>query len=588
MDKNRLYYGDNLKVLKAEGQHRIDSESVDLIYLDPPFNSEQIYNVVFATAPGDPSAQIHAFDDTWKWTTETSRTYNFLVNEGGLPTAPAEALRAVHTLVRESPMTAYMTNMAPRLVELHRVLKSTGSLYLHCDPSASHYLKIMLDAIFGPRCFRSEIIWRRTGAHGKARRWTPVHDVILFYTKTDGDGYTWNRPTLPYMKGHVEEYFEQDGDEWRTSYYGNVMTGSGLRGGESGKPWKGIDPSAKGRHWAIPGKLVEDAGEDFTGMSQHEKLDRLYELGFITIEPGEAWPIYSHTIKPSDGVTAPDIWAYQPYTEGTVFDLTAPNFTSPRGIDADVRWLSPRDRERMGYPTQKPVGLLERIIKASSNPGDVVLDPFCGCGTTLDAAIRTGRRWIGIDITYIAVDLIRNRLETTHGSAINDTYDVLGVPEDLAAAHALFERDPLEFERWAVSLVRGTPNTKQVGDRGIDGNIRYYRGKKEKPGRIAVSVKGGRQLNPQMVRDLGGVVAQDDSIDGGVLITLWKPTRGMLQAADTAGNYEDIVKNSYPKLQILTVEELLTGTRASTPTVIPPYTEARPVEEVVEQLELGF
>lgn len=588
VDKNRLYYGDNLKVLKGDGSHRIDSESVDLIYLDPPFNSEQIYNVVFATAPGDPSAQIHAFDDTWKWTTDTSRTYDFLVNEGGLPATAAEALRAVRALVRESPMTAYMTNMAPRLVELHRVLKPTGSFYIHCDPSASHYLKVMLDAIFGPRCFRSEIIWRRTGAHGKAKRWTPVHDVILFYTKTDGDGYTWNRPTQPYMKGHVEEYFEQDGDEWRTSYYGNVLTGSGLRGGESGKPWKGIDPSAKGRHWAIPGKLVEDAGEDFSGMTQHEKLDRLYELGYITIVPGEAWPIYSHTIKPSDGVTAPDIWAYQPYTEGTVFDLSAPDFTSPRGIDADVRWLSPRDKERLGYPTQKPVGLLERIIRTSSNPGDVVLDPFCGCGTTLDAAIRTDRRWMGIDITYIAVDLIRNRLRTTHTSSIDETYEVLGLPEDLAAAYDLFERDPLEFERWAVSLVRGTPNTKQVGDRGIDGNIRYYRGKREKPGRIVVSVKGGKQLSPQMVRDLGGVVAQDDSIDGGVLITLWNPTRGMQQAADTAGVYEDIVKNSYPKLQILTVEQLLSGTRASTPTIIPPYTEARPVEEVVEQLELGF
>jgi DNA methylase/Restriction endonuclease len=296
--------------------------------------------------------------------------------------------------------------------------------------------------------------------------------------------------------------------------------------------------------------------------------------------------MYTHVIRPAEGVTAPDIWAYQPYTEGTVFDATAGDFTSPRGIDADVRWLSPQDSERMGYPTQKPVGLLERIIRASSNPGDLVLDPFCGCGTTLDAAIRTDRQWIGIDITYIAVDLIRNRLRTAHGPPIDDTYEVLGLPADLAAAHALFERDPLEFERWAVSLVRGTPNTKQVGDRGIDGIVRYYRGKKAKAGRIAVSVKGGKQLNPQMVRDLGGVVAQDDTIDGGILITLWKPTKGMYQAADTAGVYEDIVQNSYARLQILTVEELLEGARANTPVVIPPYTEARPVEEVVEQLEL--
>lgn len=554
---------------------------------EPPFNSEAVYNVTFADA-GDASAQIHAFDDTWKWSVETGQQYDYLVSGGGLPEKPAEALRAIRALVRESPLTAYMVNMTPRMVELHRVLKSTGSLYLHCDPTASHYLKVMLDSIFGPKCFRSEIIWRRTGAHGKARRFTPVHDVILFYTKTDGDGYTWNRPTLPYMKGHVAEYFVQDGDTWRTNYYGNVLTGSGLRGGESGMSWKGFNPSDKNRHWAIPGKLVEDCGEDFSGMTQHQKMDRLFELGYITITEGEAWPMYQHSIKPSDGVTAPDIWAYQPYTEGTVFDVEAPGFTSSNGIDADVRWLSPKDRERLGYPTQKPVGLLERIIAASSNEGDLVMDPFCGCGTTLDAAIRLSRRWIGIDITYIAVDLIRNRLRTTYTEAIDATYEVLGLPEDLAAAHDLFERDPLEFERWAVSLVRGTPNTKQVADRGVDGIIRYYRGKREKPGRIAVSVKGGKQLNPQMVRDLVGVIGSDDTIDGGILVTRYAPTSGMKKAAAEAGSYLGPAGNPNPKVQILTVEQLLGGEKPQVPLIIPPYTEARPVEEVVEQLDLGF
>ncbi|MBP2452488.1 DNA methyltransferase [Mycolicibacterium lutetiense] len=582
MSKNRLFYGDNLKVLKE----RVATDSVDLIYLDPPFNSEAVYNVTFADA-GDASAQIHAFDDTWKWSVETGQQYDYLVSSG-LPEKPAETLRAIRALVHETPLTAYMTNMAPRLVELHRVLKGTGSLYLHCDPTASHYLKVMLDAIFGPRCFRSEIIWRRTGAHGKARRFTPVHDVILFYTKSDGDRYTWNRPTLPYMKGHVADYFVQDGDAWRTDYYGNVLTGSGTRNGESGMPWKGFNPTAKGRHWAVPGKLVEDSGEDFTGMTQHQKMDRLYELGYITIAEGETWPIYQHTIKPSDGVTAPDIWAYQPYTVGTVFDLEGENYTSKNGIDADVRWLSPKDRERLGYPTQKPVGLLERILKASSNEGDLVMDPFCGCGTTMDAAIRLKRRWIGIDITYIAVDLIRNRLRTTHGPLIDETYEVLGLPEDLAAAHDLFERDALEFERWAVSLVRGTPNTKQVGDRGRDGIIRYYRGKKEKAGRLVVSVKGGKQLNPQMVRDLAGVIASDDTIDGGVLITRYTPTRGMVQAAADAGSYTDVAGNAYARVQLFTVEELLEGVKPSTPPIIRPYTEARPVEEVVEQLDFGF
>jgi SAM-dependent methyltransferase len=283
-------------------------------------------------------------------------------------------------------------------------------------------------------------------------------------------------------------------------------------------------------------------------------------------------------VKPGDGVSAPDIWAYQPYTEGMVFGTS-------EGIDADVRWLSPRDRERLGYPTQKPVGLLERIIKASTDPGDLVLDPFCGCGTTLDAAVRLDRRWIGIDITYIAVDLIRNRLRQTHGPSIDDTYEVLGVPADLAAAHDLFARDHFEFERWAVSLVKGTPNEKQVGDRGRDGLVRYYRGKREKPGQIVVSVKGGKQLNPSMVRDLEGTVAHDPKIDGGVLITLWQPTTGMQQAANTSGTFKDPVGNSYPRIQLITIEELFAGKRPQFPLVIPPYTEARP-REVVEELML--
>lgn len=575
---NRLYYGDNLPIMREQ----LDRESVDLVYLDPPFNSNRVYNVGFAAA-GDASAQIQAFDDTWTWTPETSNQYDFLVLQGGLPSRAAEALAAVRVIVGETPLAAYMVNMAPRLQELHRVLKETGSLYLHCDPTASHYLKIMLDAVFGPKCFRSEIIWRRTGGHGKVRRFAPVHDVILFYTKSPKkDGYNWYGARQPYMEGHIRDYFVQDEKGWRTNYYGNVLTGSGTRGGESGQPWQGVDPTSKGRHWAIPGQIVEDSGEDFTGMSQHQKLDRLLELGLITIDPANYWPMYQHYVQPTDGVSAPDIWAYQPYTEGTVFGRAD-------GIDADVRWLSTRDRERLGYPTQKPVGLLERILQASSKPGDVVLDPFCGCGTTLDAAVRMDRQWIGIDITYIAVDLIRNRLRLTHGASIDDTYEVRGVPSDLAAAHNLFERDPFEFERWAVSLVRGTPNEKQVGDRGRDGIIRYYRGRREKPGQIVVSVKGGKQLNPAMVRDLGGTIAQDAKVDGGILITMYPPTTGMLQAVNTAGTFLGPAGVHHPLMQVLTVPDLLAGAKPDLPSIIPPYTEARPVDEVVQEvLDFGI
>ncbi len=342
-------------------------------------------------------------------------------------------------------MLAYMSMMAPRLVELCRVLKPTGSIYLHCDPTASHYLKILMDAIFDPRHLRNEIVWRRTGSHGKARRYAPIHDTLLFYTKTNV--YKWNFPKRSYMKGHVEGYFVKDEKGWHTNYYGNVLTGSGLRNGESGKPWRGFDPSAKGRHWAIPGSLVEEIGEDLSHLTQHQKLGRLYELGYIKIVPGQAWPIYEHYIKPDDGTPTSDIWAFQPYTQGTVFG-------TEKGIDEDVRWLQPQDKERLGYPTQKPVDLLERIIQASSDPGDIVLDPFCGCGTTIDAAQKLGRKWIGIDITSIAINLIKTRLLSAYGADIMKTYTVRGEPTTLSEAQTLAEQDEADhrhqFQWWAL------------------------------------------------------------------------------------------------------------------------------------------
>jgi len=246
-------------------------------------------------------------------------------------------------------------------------LKPTGSFYLHCDPTSSHYLKLVLDAVFIPQGgdFRSEIIWRRTGAHNKAKRWAPIHDVIFFYTKSAQ--FSWNPHRCAYMVGHVKEHFVPDGKGgYRTNYYGNVLTGSGTRKGESGKIWRGIDPTAKGRHWAIPSAIWEETEIDPTGLSQHEKLDALFDEGLITITPCDAWPMYSLSIRPGAGPATADLWAFQPYTQGTVFGTT-------EGIDEDVRWLSPRDQERLGYQTQKPEGLLERIIRASSNEGDMIL-----------------------------------------------------------------------------------------------------------------------------------------------------------------------------------------------------------------------
>ncbi|PZR97539.1 MAG: site-specific DNA-methyltransferase, partial [Chloroflexi bacterium] len=494
-DPNLLYYGDNLEVLRDH----VTKESVDLVYLDPPFNSNTAYNVFFPEKGGMQSAaQIQVFEDTWVWTDKAEQAYKELVTLGDQVSL---AMLGFRTLLKERNLMAYLAMMAPRLVMLRSVLKSTGSIYLHCDPTASHYLKVLMDAIFGPENFRSEIVWRRTGAHGKTRRYGPIHDTILFYTKSTS--YRWNSPTRPYMRGHVEEYFVHDEKGWRTAYYGNVLTGSGLRGGESGKPWHGFDPSAKGRHWAIPGGLIEDLEEDVAGLGQHQKLDLLLAHGHIKITPGQAWPMYERYLKPSDGMPVPDIWAFQPYTEGTVFGTN-------EGIDKDVRWLSPKDQERLSYPTQKPLALLQRILAASSNPGDIVLDPFCGCGTTIDAAQRMGRRWIGIDITHLAVSLIKKRLLDAYGEGVAKTYRVIGEPKDLESAKALAAQDKYQFQYWVIGEVLGWPVEQKKGaDKGIDGRVYFFdEASSSKSKQVIISVKGGH-TGVQDIRDLRGVLDRE-------------------------------------------------------------------------------
>ena len=543
MDGNILYYGDNLDVLRRH----VQDESVDLVYLDPPFKSNQDYNVLFAEQDGSrAAAQIKAFEDTWRWDRAAVSAYEDVVELGG---KASQAMQGFRTLLGDSDMFAYLAMMAPRLKELHRVLRPTGSIYLHCDPTASHYLKILMDAVFLPINFRSEIVWRRTGAHNKSRRFAPLHDIILFYSKSNE--YTWTFPTRRYMKRHVEEFFVKDGDGYRTQYYGNVLTGSGVRHGESGKPWRGFDPTAKGRHWAVPKRLLEEVTEDFTGLRQHEKLDRLYELGHITIVPGEAWPVYGHRIRPTDGQPMGDIWAFQPYTRGTVFG-------TDEGIDEDVRWLSTKDKERLGYPTQKPEALLERIILAASNKGDTVLDPFCGCGTAVAAAQRLKRGWIGIDITHLAITLIKHRLKDTFGDQA--AYSVIGEPVSLPDAEALAKQDPYQFQWWALGLVGARPVEQKKGaDKGIDGRL-YFHDEAEggKTKQIILSVKAGH-TGVAHVRDLRGVIEREQA-DIGVLIAMQDPTQPMRTEAAGAGFYiSPWAGERYPRLQILTVAELLVG-----------------------------
>ena len=566
---NTLYYGDNLQVLRDH----VADESVDLVYLDPPFNSNASYNVLFREKSGEESpAQIKAFTDTWEWTLETERTFQQdIIFHTGTPSAVKDMISAFRQFIGQNAMMAYLVMMTPRLVELRRVLKPTGSLYLHCDPTASHYLKLLLDTIFGARNFRNEIVWRRTGTHGKAKRYGPIHDTILFYTKSNV--FTWNFPQRPYMKGHVEEYFVQDEQGWKTNYYGNVLTGSGLRNGESGQPWQGIDPSEKGRHWAIPGKLVEDINEDLSDLSQHQKLDRLLELGYIKIIPGQAWPIYERYISPEDGQAAPDIWAYQPYTQGTVFGTES-------GVDEDVRWLSPGDQERLRYPTQKPLALLERIIQASSNEGDVVLDPFCGCGTAVAAAQKLNRQWMGIDITHLAVALMKARLKNTFNLDPGADYRVVGEPQDAGSARALWEQDPFQFEFWAVSLLEAQPQGQQISyqhsrgaDKGIDGIVYFIDGPRRTPQKVVVQVKGGRVSSPQ-IRDLKGVVEREKAALG-LFISLEEPTRDMRQEEASGGfYYSDLWQRDFAKIQLRTIDQLLAGQPFDLPPRQPSYQPA--------------
>ena len=376
---NALYYGDNLQVLR---EHILD-ESVYLVYLDPPFNSNASYNVLFKEKTGEESpAQIKAFTDTWEWTQETQFTYELdIIRNPAVPSAVKDMIGSFRQFIGQNAMMAYLVMMAPRLVELHRVLKPTGSLYLHCDPTASHYLKILLDAVFGNQNFRNEIIWRRTNAHSNDKVYGRIHDILLFYSKTNK--YLFRPQTRPYLTGYVKEMFTHHDD--RGAYRHGDPTAPEVRTGESGEPWQGYNPTLAGRHWAIPAYLKEDLegrGEELEGLTSQQKLDLALEHALIHLpaNPG-GQPAIKRYLTDRDGTKLQDIWAYQPYTEGALWETN-------EAIDEDVKW--PQSRERLGYPTQKPQGLLERIIRASSNEGDVVLDPFCGCGTAVAAAAEAG------------------------------------------------------------------------------------------------------------------------------------------------------------------------------------------------------
>lgn len=529
MEKNRLYYGDNLDVLR---QH-VGDETVDLVYLDPPFNSNSDYNVLFGEQDGSrAAAQITAFEDTWRWDSSAAEAFQDVIQGGG---RSAEALSAFMVFLGPSNMMAYMAMMAPRLKELRRVLKPSGSIYLHCDATASHYLKMLMDAVFGPQGFKNEVIWKRTGAHGRAKRWGPIHDTILFYTMSNA--YTWNRVFEDYDQSYIDDFYRLEDEHGK--YRLVTLDGPGTRQGASGQPWRGVDPTDVGRHWEVPPDRALPSWfalpHGYAQMTVQERLDVLDGAGLIY------WPTRG---------TKPQHKRY--------LDAAAGN--PLQDIVTDIRPISSQAAERLGYPTQKPLALLERIIAASSNEGDVVLDPFCGCGTAVDAAQKLGRGWIGIDITHLAVNLIRHRLRDTYGPSIGDMYRVIGEPTSVEDAAQLAAEDPYQFQWWSLGLVGARPADQKKGaDKGIDGKLFFLdeaAGGKTK--QVIISVKAGHTGRAH-VHELRGVIEREKA-EIGVLISMQAPTRPMREEAASAGFYHSEHWNKdYSRIQLLTVADLLSG-----------------------------
>jgi DNA modification methylase len=509
--KNQLFYGDNLEVLR---RHMPDA-SVDLIYLDPPFNSRQDYNVLFAEKDGNRSAsQITAFKDTWEWNEEAARSYEEVVEQGG---RVAEAMRAFRTLLGGSDMLAYLAMMAPRLVELRRVLKPTGSIYLHCDPTASHYLKLLMDAAFGPDKFRTEIIWKRSSAHNDGKQGRKqhgrIHDTILFYAKSEV--WKWNPVFTEYDEDYTTKFYRHVEEETGRRYTLGDLTGPG--GAAKGNP--SFEILGVTRFWRFSKAKVEQM---------------LLEGRIVQSAPGKV-PRYKRYLDEMSGVSLQDVWT-------------------------DIQPIGAQAQERLGYPTQKPESLLARILSSSSNEGDVVLDPFCGCGTTVQVAQKLGRRWIGIDITHLAIGLIKVRLDNAFGSSIRKTYFVTGEPKDLEGARQLAAENKYQFQYWALGECGARPLEDRRGaDRGIDGRLYFHEASGDSR-QIIFSVKGGLNIGVAEVRDLIGVL-QREKAEIGVYISFAEPTRPMKTEAAEAGFYTSQDGSKYPRIQLLTIKGLLEGTQ---------------------------
>ena len=513
LDTDTLYYGDCL-----DWMQRWDDQSVDLIYLDPPFNSKADYNVLYSSEGGN-NAQYRAFSDTWSW--DEAAADRFAAYEGALGRPAHDAVAGLHRILGPSGMLAYLTYMAERLEQMHRLLKPTGSIYLHCDPTASHYLKALMDAVFGHQNFRNEIQWRRYGAHNDvgqgSRHYGRVHDKILFYAK--GSLPTWNQVFAPLDPKYVEStYRHLDADSGKR-FTTTPMTGpGGIAKGNPVYEWNGHT-----RAWRYG----------------RETMQRMHDQGRIYYSK-TGYPRRKLYLDESRGVPVQDVWN-------------------------DIGSLSGAHKERLGYPTQKPALLLERIVRASSNEGDIVLDPFCGCGTTIDAARKLNRRWVGIDISSFAIDLIKyKRLK-------NPKIPTKGIPTDVASARKLAKEQPFNFESWAVTRLPGfAPNTKQVGDGGIDGRAVLSTKPDDFDSRLALAqIKGGK-FSLSALRDFIGVTNRDKAALG-CYVTLEPVSTPASKIEIANAGKISVAGYQYPRMQLWPISHYFDQRLPHMPIMNDPY-----------------
>ena len=509
---NQLFYGDNLEVLRKH----IKDETIDLCYIDPPFNSKRNYNQIYNNVGKEDKAQAQAFIDTWTWDDHANQGLaeiqeNYL---GHFTSQSIDLISGLTKVLGKGSLLAYLVNMTLRVAEIHRVLKPTGSFYLHCDPTASHYLKIIIDAIFCSQGgdFKNEITWKRTSGHSDSGKYGSVHDVIFYYTKSLK--ITWNQVYQKYEQNYIDKYYRYQDDDGR-KWMSDNLSAAGLAGGGYQYEWNGVT-----KLWRCPKTTME-------------KLDAEGKIYYTKNRVARI----KRYLDESKGLPVQDAWN-------------------------DIEPLRSWHKELLGYPTQKPESLLERIIQASSNEGDIILDAYCGCGTTVAVSQKLNRQWIGIDITYQSISLILKRLEDTFGKAVLETINISGIPKDMKSAEALAlkkdDRTRKEFEKWAVltySNNRATINQKKGADKGIDG-IAYFTGDKDEPEKIILQVKSGNVKSGD-IRDLQGTITLEKA-ELGVFITLKPPTKDMIKTAKEAGIYKSrYMSQPVDKIQIVTVQEII-------------------------------